>query len=128
MKMISKRPIPLLKPKPIQNSEESSGPNVPISVTLEECVKWRSDTFTNCSDLVQRVFTIGFAQQRQAAIFYFDGLIDKQLVNEHVLQPLILTSRVAKPDDDFADIFLWLEKSVLSTGELKAVATYNEMA
>ncbi len=131
MKIISKRPKPLLAPpqKTTQQETESSGPNIPISSELEECLTWINDTFTSCADLVERQFHIGFLQKR-AAVFYFDGMIDKTLLHQHILEPLIIASRVAEPDGEevFRDFYQWIEKSVLTSGEIKTVETFNDMA
>ena len=97
MKLKSRKPQPLLKPRSAQKAielPEDSGPHVLVPSALDEGVKWMQEAFTHCSDLVCRQFTIGLTSERKAALFYIDGLIDKDIVNDHVLTPLLIDTGV----------------------------------
>lgn len=48
-------------------------------------------------DLVVREFTIGTGGELPAACVYIDGLVDVKAVNDFILKPLMLESRIAEP-------------------------------
>lgn len=130
MKLKSRRPQPLLKPRSAQKAielPEDSGPHVLVPSALDEGVKWMQEAFTHCSDLVCRQFTIGLTSERKAALFYIDGLIDKDIVNDHVLTPLLIDTRRTEPQTVEA-YDTWLEEHLLAAGEVKKVPTMNELA
>lgn len=132
--LISKKPIPIDQPADEPTGEvetESSGPNKPLGVDLAQNVTFIKDTFTNCSDLVVREFTIGYQERKQAALCYIDGLIDKVLVNDNVLNNLTASSRLTPPEQVEAmaplDYYEWVEQHCLSTGEVKKVGTFADV-
>lgn len=131
MKLIGKKPRPLMKPKqsvPLVELPEDSGPHVLIKTVVQENIQWMQECFSSCSDLVCREFTVGYESPKAAAVFYFDGLVDKELVNDNVLTPLAVTSRIAAPEAIEEDYAKWIQQRVISSGEMKAVPTMNEMA
>lgn len=130
MKLKSKRPQPLLKMRTrekIMELPEDSGPHVLIEKSLEKNVSWMQEAFSRCSDVVCRKLTIGYESPCQAAVFYIDGLIDRTLMQDNILTPLLIESRKAQPEtiDDYGG---WLQSQLLAAGEMKTVSTMNELA
>lgn len=85
--------------------------------------------FGDSIDLVIREFKIGVEQQLSAGILYIDGLIDKRLVNEDILKPLMLECSTAEPNRKLSKekVFDWVKESALSVGDLKEANTKDEL-
>ena len=68
-----------------ENEKEFSGPNQPSGYLLSENIAWLKEQFGESNDFVLREFKIG---SRFAALCFFDGLVNKRLLNVDVLAPL----------------------------------------
>lgn len=98
-----------------------------ITGHLDKDLQWMKDKFSKCSDLVNRQFTIGGDQNRQAVLLFFDGMVNMTLLNDDVLLPLLIDARIAEKDAGLEkDYGQFIEKSALPAGELKQITTYQE--
>ncbi|WP_261381532.1 spore germination protein [Paenibacillus cremeus] len=61
--------------------------SLPLSHQLTDNLELLKQVYANCSDVVFRSFSIG--HQTAAAVVYIDGLVDTQLLDMHVLGPLM---------------------------------------
>ncbi len=87
----------------LNNEKESAGFNPQMNEggpQLSGCFRQDIDTLSRelmtgqSGDLKTREFTVRIAGREVKAIIYFvDGLVDKQLVNDFILRPLMITSR-----------------------------------
>lgn len=73
-----------------------------IDNNIEDNIKFLKDTFKDANDLVFREFNIGGPNGKKLFMCYIDGMADKLLLDEFVLNPLMLIAREVKPD--FEDI------------------------
>ncbi len=111
------------------SSDEKPSPKIPVSGDLTKDMNWLKQHYSRCSDLIHRYITIGGDQNRQAALFYFDGMTDSQVVHDNILQPLLLDAEMAQKDaetgKDFqkfsADYFSFLKACLLPAGEITIV-------
>ena len=55
-------------------------------------------TFMNCDDMVYRDFKVGGIDGVNMFLFYIDGLVDKVLIDNFVMTPLMINTRIVKPD------------------------------
>ncbi|KYH34941.1 spore germination protein B1 [Clostridium tepidiprofundi DSM 19306] len=71
-----------------------------ISLSAEENLEYIEELLKDNSDIIFRKFNIG---KWKASIVYIDGMADKILLNEYVLEPLMITyssiNDVTKPQD-----------------------------
>lgn len=65
---------------------------------LPQDMAWLQSRYAGCSDLVYRQFLVGGRQERQAAIFYFDGMTSSKIVHDNILQPLLLDAELVQYD------------------------------
>lgn len=54
--------------------------------------------FMNCDDMVYRDFKVGGIDGVNMFLFYVDGLVDKILIDNFVMTPLMISTRIVKPD------------------------------
>ena len=100
-----------------ENEKEFSGPNQPSGYLLSENIAWLKEQFGESNDFVLREFKIG---SRFAALCFFDGLVNKRLLNVDVLAPL-QEAQGEVTNQQIAD-------KLLAVGELKKSTYLNEAA
>lgn len=69
-----------------------------IKRKIENNVKLAKDTFKDANDLVFREFKVGGPDGTKMFLCYIDGMADRLLINNFVLEPLMIDSRIVKPD------------------------------
>ncbi|MGB9792535.1 MAG: spore germination protein [Thermacetogeniaceae bacterium] len=85
----------------------------PLSSDLDYNIKLMKELFGNSSDFVIREFHFGSDKEIRIALFYIDGLVDKNALSEAVLKPLLYRTIVDEerkllPGDAFELIRDWL--------------------
>jgi len=102
----------------------SSEKNAEISGVLTQDIAHLQKLFDRCSDFVCREFQIGSSK---AAIFYFDGMVKTETVNDEILRSLILETRMAKSEQTEKNRLTdFLEQHALTVGEIERVDTWTE--
>lgn len=96
----------------------------PLSRSLQANLQMVRETFGNAQDLIVRELTPG-AARLDAGLVYLEGLTDKEMVNEHILNVLMLDERLTPPParTSPADLLTFIKKSSLSVGEIHEVKT-----
>lgn len=103
-----------------ENPDDRSGFSHEIDVNLDIL----HGIITDSSDVVFRKFFCGAGRKRKAAIIYIDGLVDKALVNENILKPLMYD---APQEDDAADFGIdYVESTLLIAGDLVRSAKVDD--
>ncbi len=59
-------------------------------------------TLGESSDLILREFSFGSEPRINAVLIFIDGLVDKTLINESILQPLLYDTRLVGVDKEFS--------------------------
>lgn len=101
-----------------ENTKEFSGENKRLSYLLAENIVWFKETFGQSTDFILREFQIG---EKAVALGFFDGMIDKRLLNEDVIKTLQQSNGAEIAISDIAN-------RLLAVGELKESAYLNELA
>ncbi len=71
------------------DTEQQQTAQTKITAALEQNVQWVQQYFERCGDLVVRRFLIGQQQNCSAVLLYLDGMINTDLVQDNILQPLL---------------------------------------
>lgn len=90
-----------------------------ISKNITDIKKRLEDIFSDSSDFILREITLGEASQTNIIVAYMDGLVDKQKVDNNILQPLMIEAREAKLDKKLNSntVIDILKKNLLTIGE-----------
>lgn len=82
----------------------------------------------DCDDIVYREIEIGVDQSLKAALIYVDGMSDKKLLNDYVLNNLMLTVRMTPPkaEDIKKYMVTQLKEQAIAVSEMKEVETVDE--
>ncbi|MGE4353449.1 MAG: spore germination protein [Oscillospiraceae bacterium] len=109
--------------EPINESDEESE----FSFELNKNLDALKEIIGNSSDIVIRRFSFGNKSQIQAAMIFVDGLIDKALVNENVLKPLMYDIHlVSEIEPSKIDHIHYIKSALLHVGEIEESGSINE--
>ena len=78
------------KEKRISQQNESKKEEKKICGKLREDCAWLQEQYVHCGDFVERHFAIAGLQERNAVIFYFDGMANSHTVQDNLLQTLLV--------------------------------------
>lgn len=96
-----------------------------LSEHLDDNLQKLRQLLEKCSDAVTRELTFGPEGSIKAALLYFDGLIDRVELEEHLLRPLLRLN--SKPgainEESQQQVISLLIQQLLPMGEIKTLAT-----
>ncbi|MDD4801352.1 MAG: spore germination protein [Syntrophomonas sp.] len=102
----------------------------PISDDIQENLDNLHLLLERCSDAVFKEFAFGPDLKIRGLVIYFDGLVDRQEVEDHLLKSLMLEINM-QDDNKYHwpkhDIFQWIKDSILSLSEVKTVTTLQDL-
>lgn len=133
-KKIIKRLLPgkLLKQKKSQKNQdpllhkESGRPR--LSRNLQDNIKHFKKILGHSSDFVVREFSFGVGENYRAALFFIDDLVDKRIINDSIIRPLMYDFNLISPNRLKESKTLdFLSNSMLSVGEIKKTDQINSL-
>jgi spore germination protein KA len=120
----------------LNSQEEGNKPNTSeivsqdISIDLNENKENLHTLLQGCSDAVFKEFAFGPNRDNQGLILYFDGLTDRNEIEENILKPVLLEVNMINTDiypDKPYNLLNYLKNSVLAVTELKNTKTLQEI-
>ncbi|SDK86271.1 spore germination protein [Natronincola ferrireducens] len=103
--------------------------NIKTNKSLEKNLKLFKEKFLkDCDDVIYREFTIGKEDTYKAAVVWVDGMVDKQLINNYIIESLMIDSRLAPPEPKtFKNSIVNLIKNkTLAVSEISEVDTIED--
>lgn len=102
---------------------------VPLMTSLDENIKTFESLFHNCDDVVKRKFPIGKDRNIWAYMAYIDVMVDRRVIEESILEPLIVYDRGIPPEPKDAKIpvFDLLRDGGMATADLKEVTKFDDL-
>ncbi|WP_439647412.1 spore germination protein [Aquibacillus saliphilus] len=107
----------------------SDDDNMPLNKEIKKNISEVSKVLGNSFDIVIREFKIG-KNPIEACLFYTDGLIDKDLVHNYVLENLMIDGRKAESDEKISsnqDMYNFIKNSSLTSVELTEIDTFQAL-
>lgn len=88
---------------------------------LDRNIRKYERLFKGCDDIVKRKFPIGKERKIWAYISYIDVMVDRRIIEESILEPLIVFDRGVPPnmEDIKISIFDFLKDGGMATADLK---------
>ncbi|MFC4402214.1 spore germination protein [Gracilibacillus xinjiangensis] len=108
----------------------SSEYDVKLSNELEDNKKEIYRLLGNSSDLVTREFQLGKIKPINARILFLDGLIDKEFIQNYLLNPLINDLRETKSDENVPDVrelYQYIKDFTITTAELTEIKNFKDL-
>lgn len=108
-----------------EKTEEKKDREIPLE-NLENNINILKKILKDCDDVSYRLFKVGVEQKNQLAVVFIDALVDKDVINESVLKPLMLAARDKEPELVRDGLYQLVKEGNISAGELKEVNTLEE--
>lgn len=102
-------------------------PTQALSVDLSANLDMIRGRLGNSMDLVIREFNIG--RTTRAALVCIDGLVDKEMVNKHILEPLVIYARMVEPSPVKGqnELLKFIRNNTLTTLDIKEVHSFDKV-
>ncbi len=118
-----KQPVKLENQKSKSEKETKQNPaqTNKVSPNLDENLAFLKDKYSIplSTDVMTREFDITLEKKTyKAFIIFIDGITDKKVINEDILQPLLLLTSLEK-SGEVKDIITYLERNVIPQNQLK---------
>lgn len=112
-------------------NKEDNTPKTPktnVSHDLKKNLKILRDLLGTSSDIIMREFAVGNKRQIKAALVFIDGLTDKVTINENIIKPLMIESRLVYPEERLtADDIDIIKTTMLTAGDIEQMTSINEV-
>lgn len=120
----SKKNNPLGGQTPIEEKRLHS-----LNQRLQENLKNAKEVMGKSSDFSIREFEFGTKNEIKGAILFIDGLVEKTMINENVLKPLMLDVLKAEPDllTDKQNLLMKVKQSILTVAEVTEINSLSEV-
>jgi spore germination protein len=115
--------------KKLEGSEDKKTEKRDIPKDIDKTLKTLKDIFKDCDDVIFRDFAVGQELQYKFAVVCIDGLSDKNLIDNFILESLMLEARELRPSGDSVKsrLFKLTKDGALTTTEIKEVDDLNEI-
>ncbi|MBB6453104.1 spore germination protein KA [Salirhabdus euzebyi] len=102
--------------------------HAPLHKKVEDNVSTIKETLGNSFDIVSRSFKIGTEKPVSAALFYMEGLADKNFVQDFVLETLMLDVRetdLGQKGSKTTDFYTILKERAVTNGVVKEIKDFQ---
>lgn len=101
----------------------------PLNENIDVNIGIMKNMLTNCDDIVYREFKAGGIDGAKMFLFYIDGLADKLLLDNFVMTPMMITTRLVKPElNEIKQRLAEATKSSgITVGDFKEFGTIEEV-
>lgn len=123
------RKISRLVSQPQTNSQSTMDNSEPLSRSIQVNLSRITNLFSDASDIVIREFQIGTFEPTKAFLVFVDGLVDKTMIGEDIMKPLMLELGWSQPGPQIEtrNVFTLVKERVLAVGEVKEANTLEEV-
>lgn len=115
--------------KGAQKQDNNPAKTNKVSPNLDENLAFLKDKYSIplSTDVMTREFDITLEKKTyKAFIIFIDGLTDKKVINEYILQPLLLLTSLEK-SGEVKDIITYLERNVIPQNQLNKSDDYKKI-
>ena len=122
----------LISQKPLKGQQSDKGQGDKrhgLTANLKRNITILKDNLGTSGDIVYHEFTMGTEGRPDASLIYVDGLVNKTVINEFIINPLMLESRsVSEKCGIFPNYNIDVIKNTLiSVGGIEKVSTFEEL-
>lgn len=100
----------------------------PISKDIDTNIKIIEDLLTDCGDIVKRKFPVGAEKNIWVYIAYIDGMCDRQVIEESIIENLMVHDRGVPPNDkeNKKDIMEFIKDGGMATADMSELDTLDK--
>lgn len=96
----------------------------PLTTHLQENKRIFQDLFVNCSDVIQKEFTIGKKHPIHVYLAYIDNMADRELIEEDIIKNFLYRLDDVPKEDPFH----YIQQHGLRTADFSEIKTMEEVA
>ncbi len=93
-----------------------------LSTNIEQNIEQLESLFSNCSDIVKRTLIIGGEWQTKVYLSHVDNMIDRQLLNEHIIQNLLNMPALPRFNQ-----FEYIKEHALQSADVKDYTDFDQI-
>ncbi len=116
-----------LRGKAEQTNDHDSAIQKEFGADLERNLEKIRTLLGNSTDLVIREFNFGSQGQVQAALVFVDGLVNKSLINESIVKPLLYDTRLIEHQALQENDLDFIQRSLLAVGDVDKKTGFDEL-
>lgn len=116
--------------KSVENQYTQNEPAIPITSDLKFNINYIKEMLGNSSDIVTRDFQAGEAGNINLAIVYTDGLSDKVVIQDFILETLMLEIRSINLNSnpiEASDLYEVIKMKTLPVAEIQEIEDYQKL-
>ncbi len=100
--------------------------NLKVNSDINKNIDILQNSLGENNDVIFRKFLLGFAENTEMAAVFIDGMVDTSVINNNVLKPLIIDSKIAKikPDTNLVKV---IKEKILSSSEIQEVCLVKDL-
>ncbi|MCL5290415.1 MAG: spore germination protein [Firmicutes bacterium] len=99
----------------------------PISTSLDSNLDTLKNILSHNNDVVFRRFRLGMGNQAEAAVIYVDGMIHKAIINNDIMKPLMLESRMAGNNTPGKGLLELIKDFTISVSEVREARSMDKV-
>ena len=109
--------------------DEENKITLPFSSSLDKNIHQIEQLFKECDDLIKRKFPIGENKSVWAYIAYIDSMVDRQVIEQSILEPLIIGVRQVLPklEEVQKSLMDFIKDGGMATAEISTVQTLEDV-
>jgi len=118
----------LLSQKHLSNTQPEKG-GVKLTGNLKKDIEILKSQLGTSSDIIYHEFTMGTEGRPEAVLVMVDGLVEKTVINEFIIKPLMLESRtVPEKYGIFPNYNIeFIKNTLISVGGIQKISTFPEV-
>lgn len=116
-----------LKDAAEENQDTDSSFPAHLSKSLKKNLETIQLTLRNSGDIIVREFSFGSQPQVDAALVFVDGMVNKVIINEGIVKPLIYDTHLMNSRALHDIDIKFIQQSLLAVGDVKEKLEFNDL-
>lgn len=117
----------VIRSKMGQKSDHDPGSLTVWSQDLQDNLQTIQTLLHNSADLITREFSFGNHSQVQAAVIFVDGLVNKIVINESIVKPLLFDTHLIESQVLRESDLEYVRRSLLAVGDVSEKTGFHEL-
>lgn len=116
-----------IKGKSEQKNEDGPTLSKDLSRHLKKNLETIQTLLKNSKDIVIREFCFGNQSQVHAALVFIDGMVNKSVINDNIVKPLIYDTHLINSQALHENDIKFIRRSLLAVGDVNEKTGFNEL-
>lgn len=116
--------------RPAAATPKTKTEQTPLLLDLKENIQKIKSDLGNSTDIIFREVRVGKTGENVMGILYTDGLVDKNVITDFIMESVILNSRITEVEQLLSsthDVVHILKEYVLTIGDVKEIHSFEDL-